>query len=176
MLEAITPEQALKKVQAGELRLVDIRETDEYAAESVPGARLIPLSVIDTQPVVDKGAPALPIAFFCHSGNRTTKAAARLEQAATRAGVPAVQIEGGITGWKKAGLPVEVRDMPMPLFRQIQIGAGGLVLLGLLGSLAHPGLIWVSAFVGAGLVFAGVTGFCGLGRLLALMPWNRRGK
>jgi hypothetical protein len=32
----------------------------------------------------------------------------------------------------------------------------------------------LSGFVGAGLVFAGVTGFCGMARLLALMPWNRR--
>jgi hypothetical protein len=60
------------------------------------------------------------------------------------------------------------------LFRQIQIGAGALVLLGLAGALVWPPMIWLSAFVGAGLAFAGVSGFCGLGLLLSAMPWNKK--
>ena len=68
---------------------------------------------------------------------------------------------------------MERAHMPLPLFRQIQIGAGGLVLLGSLGGLFWLSLYWLSAFVGAGLVFAGTTGFCGLGVLLSRMPWNR---
>jgi predicted branched-subunit amino acid permease len=58
--------------------------------------------------------------------------------------------------------------------RQVQIAAGSLVVIGvLLGALVHPGFYALSAFVGAGLVFAGVSGFCGMARLLVLMPWNR---
>ena len=83
-------------------------------------------------------------------------------------------LDGGFTRWAKQGLPVETAQQPLPIFRQIQIGAGGLVLVGVLGSLVWPSMLWLSAFVGAGLVFAGVTGFCGLGLLLAAMPWNKK--
>ena len=69
---------------------------------------------------------------------------------------------------------METTQQPLPIFRQIQIGAGGLMLAGVLGSLVWPSMLWLSAFVGAGLVFAGATGFCGLGLLLAAMPWNKK--
>lgn len=62
----------------------------------------------------------------------------------------------------------------IPLFRQIQIAAGSLVLIGVIGSAFWHPFFWLSAFVGAGLVFAGISGFCGLGVLLSHMPWNRR--
>ena len=59
--------------------------------------------------------------------------------------------------------------------RQVQIAAGSLVLAGvLLGAFVAPGFYALSGFVGAGLLFAGVSGFCGMARLLAVMPWNRR--
>lgn len=176
MLETITAAEAYKRFQNGEVRLVDVREPDEYAAEAVPGARLVPLSVIDTQTVADSGAPVLPVVFFCRSGNRTRKASDRLEQAAARSGASALQMKGGLQAWKKAALPVDTRDVPLSLFRQIQIGAGFLVLLGAGGSLVWGPLLWLAVFVGGGLVFAGLTGFCGLGILLGLLPWNRRGR
>jgi rhodanese-related sulfurtransferase len=78
-------------------------------------------------------------------------------------------------GWQAAQLPIERRKgAPLPLMRQVQIVAGGLVLLGvILSQLATPVWIWLSGFVGAGLMFAGISGFCGMARLLAAMPWNR---
>ena len=82
-------------------------------------------------------------------------------------------MEGGIGAWEKAGLPVERGASTMPLFRQIQIAAGSLILIGALGSLGWHPLLWLAVFGGAGLVFAGITGFCGLGVLLSRMPWNR---
>ena len=52
--------------------------------------------------------------------------------------------------------------------------AGGLVLAGvILGFLLSPWFFALSGFVGAGLTFAGVTGFCGMARILAVAPWNR---
>jgi hypothetical protein len=58
--------------------------------------------------------------------------------------------------------------------RQVQIEAGSLVLLGIvLGVWVAPAFLGLSAFVGAGLAFAGLSGWCGVARLLALMPWNR---
>lgn len=83
-------------------------------------------------------------------------------------------MEGGVVAWAKAGLPVERSRQTIPISRQVQIGAGGSVLLGLMGSLAWPPMLWLSAFVGAGLLFAGLTGFCGLGIILARMPWNKK--
>ena len=85
-------------------------------------------------------------------------------------------LEGGLDGWKKAGLPV-VRDakQPLELQRQVQIGAGSRILLGvILGSLVAPGWYALSGFVGAGLIMAGVSGFCGLARVLLVMPWNKK--
>lgn len=85
-------------------------------------------------------------------------------------------LEGGIDGWKAAGLPVtEDKSQPLPLMRQVQIAAGGLTLLGvILGYTVHGGFFLISGFVGAGLMLAGMTGFCGMARLLEKMPWNTR--
>ena len=112
------------------------------------------------------------IVFFCHSGNRTANASDLLERLA--GDVQAYRLDGGISGWEKAGLPVEHISSTIPLFRQIQIAAGSLVLIGVIGSAFWHPFFWLSAFVGAGLVFAGISGFCGLGVLLSHMPWNRR--
>ena len=166
------PARSFRAFSKGEARLVDIRETDEYTQEFVPGSRLIPLSIIAKHPLKDADAPDKPIVFFCHSGNRTANASDLLERLA--GDVQAYRLDGGISGWEKAGLPVEHISSTIPLFRQIQIAAGSLVLIGVIGSAFWHPFFWLSAFVGAGLVFAGISGFCGLGVLLSHMPWNRR--
>ncbi len=85
-------------------------------------------------------------------------------------------LEGGLDAWKAHGLPIQAdRFQPIELMRQVQMTAGGLILIGAaLGLLVHPAFWGLAAFVGAGLFFAGATGFCGMARLLALMPWNRK--
>ena len=128
MLPAISPQEAFERFSKGEARLVDIRETDEYTQEFVPGSRLIPLSIIAKHPLKDADAPDKPIVFFCHSGNRTANASDLLERLA--GDVQAYRLDGGISGWEKAGLPVEHISSTIPLFRQIQIAAGSLVLIG----------------------------------------------
>ena len=146
--------------------LVDIREADEHARERVPGARHNPLSRL--APIELPAGKA--VIFHCRSGARTTANAARLAGAAS---CDAYVLEGGIDAWKKAGLPVAVdRRQPITIMRQVQIVAGSLVLLGIvLGVWVAPAFLALSAF--AGLAFAGVSGWCGMARLLALMPWNR---
>ena len=170
MLPNITPAEAQKLLQDNKARIVDIREADEIAALRIAGAEAAPLSVISWMSLAPANAD-MPIIFTCNSGNRTTKNSDLLQKLAAG---PAWQMEGGVSAWAKQGLPVETTQQPLPIFRQIQIGAGGLVLVGVLGSLVWPSMLWLSAFVGAGLVFAGVTGFCGLGLLLAAMPWNKK--
>ena len=80
MLPAISPQEAFERFSKDEARLVDIRETDEYTQEFVPGSRLIPLSIIAKHPLKDADAPDKPIVFFCHSGNRTANASDLLER------------------------------------------------------------------------------------------------
>ncbi len=151
--------------------LIDVREADEYAREHIPGARLVPLSGFDPSDF-PKEHDKIGV-FHCNSGNRTCQMAPELLRTGFR---EVCQLAGGIQAWKKAGLPVNInRKAPLPLMRQVQIAAGALVLLGVaLGFLLSPWFFALSAFVGAGLVMAGVTGFCGMANLLALMPWNRR--
>ena len=102
MLPAISPQEAFERFSKDEARLVDIRETDEYTQEFVPGSRLIPLSIIAKHPLKDADAPDKPIVFFCHSGNRTANASDLLERLA--GDVQAYRLDGGISGWEKAGL------------------------------------------------------------------------
>jgi len=170
-LKAITPERAAELIRAG-AALVDIREADEHARERIPGARHHALSRLDMERPASPGDKL--VIFHCRSGARTQANAPRLAAAAP--GCEAYLIEGGLDAWKKAGLPVVLdRRQPIEIMRQVQIAAGSLVLLGMvLGAFVSPAFYALSAFVGAGLVFAGVTGFCGMAKALALMPWNRR--
>ncbi len=172
MLKTITPEDAARLLREDPgATLVDVREPDEHARARIPGARNLPLSRLEEAEIaLHAGRPVL---FHCRSGARTEGHAARL---AARCGeVEAYAIEGGLEAWRRAGLPVaEDRRQPLELMRQVQIAAGAMVLLGVvLGALVAPGFYALSGFVGAGLVFAGATGTCGLARVLRLMPWNR---
>ena len=112
--------------------------------------------------------------FHCRSGLRTQAHASALETAAN--GCEAYIVEGGLDAWKRAGLPVAAdAGAPLELNRQVQIAVGGLLLLGsALAALASPWFLLLTGFLGAGLLFAGLSGFCGMALLLARMPWNRR--
>ena len=170
-LQTISPARAAQLVREGAV-LIDIREADEHARERIPGARHHALSCIDADSPARVGDEVL--VFHCRSGARTKGSAARLSAVAPKC--ETYVLEGGLDAWKKAGLPVTLdRSQPIDIIRQVQIVAGSLVLLGvLLGVLVAPGFYGLSAFVGAGLLFAGTSGFCGMARLLAVMPWNRR--
>ncbi|MGN8000558.1 rhodanese family protein [Sphingomonas sp. 22176] len=167
-LAPLSPADTRAAIDAG-ARLIDIRGSDEHARERIPGAINVPLDRLrDLQ--CDGG----PVVFHCKSGMRTAVNAVQLGEAA--GGAPAYILEGGIDAWRQAGHPtVTDRSQPLEIMRQVQITAGALVLTGvLLGMFVAPGFFGLSAFVGAGLVFAGVTGWCGMANLLRVMPWNRR--
>lgn len=168
ILKTLSPAETQAAIDAG-ARLIDIRSADEHAREHIPGAINVPLERLNDLPH-DGGA----IIFHCKSGMRTAANAARLCEAAGTA--PAYIVEGGIDAWRQAGQPtVTDRSQPLEILRQVQITAGALVLTGvLLGLVVTPAFFGLSAFVGAGLMFAGVTGWCGMANLLRVMPWNRR--
>jgi rhodanese-related sulfurtransferase len=150
------------------VKVIDVREPMEYAGGHIVGSLNVPLSRI-TKADLPRG----PLVLVCHSGNRSAQALAQLQQQGHA--YPLADLEGGVPAWQQAGLPVrKLKNAPLPLMRQVQITAGSLVLLGLiLSNVVAPAWILLSWFVGAGLVFAGVSGFCGMARLLALMPWNK---
>ncbi|NYT80000.1 DUF2892 domain-containing protein [Alcaligenaceae bacterium] len=167
-IRIITPEAAHRLLDHGAL-LIDIRSAGEYARERIEQARNIPIEDLSRAGLPNASA----LIFLCRSGNRTRISAQTLGE---HASCDAYVMEGGLDGWKKAGLPV-VRDLarPIELPRQTQIAAGSLVLTGvLLGTFVSPWFYALAGFVGAGLIFAGVSGFCGMARLLMKMPWNRR--
>lgn len=170
LLKPISAQALKQKLDSGEAILIDVRETDEHAREHVIGARLAPLSSIDSHDFDrDHGKVAV---FHCRSGMRTQANAAKLLARGFR---EAYYLDGGIEAWKGAGLPVHSNaKAPLEIMRQVQIIAGGLVVIGVaLGLLVHPGFFAISAFMGGGLFFAGATGWCGLALLLKTMPWNR---
>lgn len=167
-LATLSPADARGAIDAG-ARLVDIRAADEHARERIPGAINVPLDRIS-----ELQCDGRPVIFHCKSGMRTSTNAAQLGAAA--GGAPTYILEGGIEAWRQAGQPVVAdRSQPLEIMRQVQIAAGALVLIGvLLGVFVAPLFFGLSAFVGAGLIFAGVTGWCGMANLLRVMPWNRR--
>jgi rhodanese-related sulfurtransferase len=172
-LPIITPDEARRRLADGSAILVDIREPMEHAREAIPGARLHPLSTLDASALSAMDGPNAPaLIFHCQSGMRTADNADRLRACS----VPvAYVLQGGLSGWKAAGYPTRIdRTKPIALQRQVQIAAGLLILTALLLAwLISPLFLGLSAFVGAGLVFAGISGWCGMARVLSLMPWNQ---
>jgi rhodanese-related sulfurtransferase len=170
ILHKLPPQQVSERIGAGRAVLVDIRESDEFARSHVKGALSRPLSTWEKAHLsID---PDTDVIFTCRSGMRTVGACNRL---AARVSGDAFVMDGGLDAWIKTGLPVETNaDAPLEIMRQVQIAAGSLVLMGvLLGFIVAPAWFGLAAFVGAGLTFAGVSGFCGMARLLMLAPWNR---
>ena len=169
-LESIDAKTAHDWVTSGKAVLIDVREPDEWIKEHVPEAHLVPLSGFNPDDFPrdhDKIA-----VFHCRSGGRTEAAAPQILQTGFR---KVYQLEGGLQGWRDAGLAVNENDKaPISIMRQVQITAGSLVLLGLvLAVLINPWFAALSAFVGAGLTQAGLTGTCAMASLLKHMPWNR---
>ncbi|MBV1692602.1 rhodanese family protein [Novosphingobium sp. G106] len=170
VLHKLSPREVQARLAAGGGVLVDIREADEFARAHVPGAQSRPLSALEQAHLaVDPGTDVI---FSCRTGMRTAASCDRL--AALVVG-DAYVLDGGLDAWSKAGLPVEEdRRAPLEINRQVQIAAGLLILAGvILGFLVAPGWFGLSALVGAGLTFAGITGTCAMARLLMLAPWNR---
>ncbi|HDV8210715.1 TPA: rhodanese family protein [Enterobacter hormaechei] len=172
--ESVSPQEAKKLIEQGAV-LIDIRDRAEYLREHIPYALSLPLTDISAGKTV-VGAERQPVIFHCLAGMRTVQNANALTKAASPA--PVLLMAGGINAWKSFGLPtIEDRKQPLPIMRQVQIVAGTLILTGVvLGYTTDSRLFLLSGFVGAGLLFAGLSGLCGMASLLLKMPWNRPAK
>ncbi|OJW10276.1 MAG: sulfurtransferase [Planctomycetales bacterium 71-10] len=173
-VQTITPQEVEDLRRRGRaVDLIDVRTPVEYREVHAEPARSVPLDRLDPRAVMEarNGTKDEPLYTICRSGSRGRQACEAFH-AAGFANV--VNVEGGTLAWEQAGLPVLRGKKSISLERQVRIAAGSLVVLGTaLGAFVHPAFLGLSGFVGAGLVFAGVTDTCGMGMMLARMPWNR---
>jgi rhodanese-related sulfurtransferase len=152
--------------------LIDVRTPAEFGEIHVDFARNVPLDSLEPAAVAQgrQGPADSPLFFICRSGGRSKQACEKMLAAGYS---NAVSVEGGTTAWAEACFPVVRGRKAVSLERQVRIAAGSLVVLGAALSYFHPAFVILSGLVGAGLIFAGVTDTCGMGMILARMPWNR---
>ena len=169
---SITPTELAQLQQTGPINLIDVRTPVEFAAVHAYGARNFPLDSLDLKVLRSQLEPGKPVYCICKSGTRAKQAIAQLRAAGI---VDLIHVEGGTDAWLVAGLPVIRGNIKMiSLERQVRIAAGLLVMIGAGTALAgYPLGLGLAGFVGAGLVFAGLTDTCGMAMLLARMPWNQ---
>ena len=172
----------MQTIQASELRnlitaenlteavIIDVRTPGEYNSEHIDGTSNVPLDEIDRH--IDNLRHYKHVYVHCASGNRSTQACEKLN---TLGLDNIVNVAGGINAWKDAGFPIyRSTKATLPIPQQVQVAAGSLVLIGvILSYVVNPLFALISGFVGAGLTFAGLSGTCTLGLILARMPWNR---
>lgn len=171
MIKQASVNEINEMLNGGECQVIDVREFSEYNSERIADAQLMPLSNFEKH--ADEIDHSKPVYLMCRSGNRAKQAAEKL---AKKGFTDVHVIEGGMLAWTQANLPVVKGESKVwSLERQVRFAAGLLVITGVILSLAvHPYLIGLSAFVGAGLVFAAVTDTCGMAMILARMPWNQQ--
>ena len=168
----ISPAALSAILGAGDVhQLLDVRTAPEYAGAHVPGAKLMPLNELKVEAFLAQHKPGRPFYVLCQAGARASKAIEQFERAGCD---DCVLVEGGTQAWIDAGLPVHRGvSRVLPLMRQVQIVVGSLSATGAILALAvSPWFAILPLFLGCGLLFAGITGWCGMALLLARMPWN----
>ncbi len=170
-MQTISAKDAAQRVRNEQGFLLDVRTPAEFQELHAEGAKLLPLDQFDPAKAKSARSNGAPMFVLCRTGSRAKQACEKLDAA----GVENVfLVEGGTQAWAEAGLPVKRGRKVMSLERQVRIAAGSLVFLGaVLAYFVHPYFVGLCAFVGAGLVFAGVTDTCGMGMIIARMPWNQ---
>lgn len=170
----IQPQELHRRLATGQpAYLLDVRTSGEFAAAHVPGATLIPLAELDAAAFCREHTAHQPVYVLCQSGGRARRAIEKLQGAGFNG---CVLVEGGTQAWMDAGLPVNRGESKvLPLMRQVQIVVGAVSAIGAaLALTVNPKFALIPLVTGGGLLFAGVTGFCGLALVLAKMPWNKR--
>ena len=153
--------------------LIDVRMPTEFRQVHAECARNVPLESLNPQTVMAarNGSKDKPLYVICRGGNRSAQACKKFIDAGY---TNVINVDGGTLAWEKAGLPVVRGKKAMSLLQQMQITAGSCIVLGVvLAYYVDPRFVAISAFMGCGLIFAGVTGYCPLSGLIAQMPWNQ---
>lgn len=169
----VTPETLSSWLKAGEAVVVDVREVPEYKQHHIAGSTLLPLSDVSLNHTTMPQHEGKRLVFQCKSGRRSMMACEKIK--AEGAELTVWNLVGGIEGWMTANFPVKTSGKNiMPLERQVLLAAGIVVLTGvILGFSVDSPWFLLSGFAGLGMAFAGLSGWCGMAKLLAQMPWNR---
>jgi rhodanese-related sulfurtransferase len=172
---SISPAELQRLRQGGATcDLLDVRTPPEHASAHVAGVQLVPLDDLDPAAFLQRrSTSAGPLYVICQSGARAARAIEKFRSAGFN---DCILVEGGTQGWIDAGLPVERGiSKVIPLMRQVQIAVGFISAVGaVLALTVDYRFAILPLFIGCGLVFAGVTGTCGMALLIARMPWNRQ--
>ncbi len=173
-LNTITAQEFAKQAEQGNVHLIDVRTPLEFQEVHAKPAKNVPLDQLEPKAVMAKrnGSANEPLYVICRSGSRGSKACQKFIDAGF---TNVINIEGGTQAWEAAGLPVNRGKKVMSLERQVRIAAGFIVFAGAVTALATGNVYFagIPAFVGAGLMFAGITDSCAMGMLIAKMPWNQ---
>ena len=173
-MKTITPERLQElREQGADVDLIDVRTPVEFRSVHADAARNVPLDKLDPKAVIDErnGDAEKPLYVICQGGNRSAIACKRFADAGYE---QIVDVAGGVNAWNEAGLPGVRGKTAVSRERQVRIAAGFLVFTGVsLGFAVHWSFYLLSGFVGAGLMFAGITDTCAMGMLIAKMPWNQ---
>lgn len=151
------------------VQVIDVRSPGEYASGHIPGAMNLPLEELEAR--LDDIERNAPVVLVCRSGRRSGLACETLNPHRDRV----MSLDGGVESWTQSGLPfVRAAKATWSIERQVRLTAGLLMVMGLLlAHFVHPAWVALSAFVGVGLTFAGLTGWCGMALLFGAMPWNK---
>lgn len=171
-VRTIPPRELYDRIVSGEsLEMIDVRTPAEFNEAHVDVARCVPLHTMDAVKfMAARGTPGSPLYVICQSGARGQEACRKFVAAGYD---NVVNVEGGTQAWTAAGLPVNRGRKAVPLDGQVRIAIGSIVLASALLSLLHPYFLAITIFMGAGLIYSGISGFCGLAMLLARAPWNQ---
>ena len=159
-----------------QVHFVDVRSTAEYRSGHAAGALSIPLDQLTPETLAERLGDAAAghekiLYLTCKAGARAEQAAEQLMQSGVE---NLCLVDGGTDAWSNADLPMRRIGQAISLERQVQISIGVLLLLKVLfGFTVHELFFALIPVIGAGLIVAGLTQWCGLARLIAMMPWNR---
>ncbi|MCA9107797.1 MAG: rhodanese-like domain-containing protein [Planctomycetales bacterium] len=167
---SISVQELHKHCACGEdLRVIDVRTPAEFRTCHATVAQNFPLESLDPKQVEAAFGSHGPFYVICKGGNRSRAACQKLEAS----GLNVINVEGGTSAWQAAGYPVVRGAKSISLERQVRILVGVLVVLGVALSPIHWSFAILSAIMGAGLVFSGVTDTCPMSMTLARAPWNQ---
>ena len=170
MIKTVTATQLANRLKNEKIRIIDIRSADEYARVHITGAENVTADHINDKLCYTNEDI---LVFSCMSGMRTQNCSTNLKKLHAK---EVLILDGGLNAWKKVGLHTNKNDKaPLPIMRQVQMIVGFMVVVGvILGLTINPLFSLISGFFGAGLLFAGITGFCGLAKVLLLLPYNKK--
>jgi rhodanese-related sulfurtransferase len=173
-VSTISAAELSQQRQAGKpCELIDVRTPPEFREVHVEFARNVPLDQLDPEAIMRarNGSAGEPLYVICQLGGRSQQACEMFQK---KGFSNVVSVEGGTKACEKTDLPLVRGKKAISLERQVRIVAGSLVLVGvILGWQVHPAFYGLSAFIGGGLLFAGLSDTCGMGMMLARMPWNK---